>query len=103
MIVCTTGEIRLRDGATSFEGRVEICYNNAWGTICNNSWSTNNVNVACRQLGFRSTGNFFFMTCTVCCDIYFVKVSTSFLHMERGSEDIWPLDCGMLECSHMTL
>ena len=53
---CIAGSIRLRDGATSLEGRVEICYNNQWGTVCDDLWSTVDANVACRQLGFRSTG-----------------------------------------------
>ena len=52
-IACSTaGEIRLRDGTTSLEGRVEICYNNVWGAVCENSWSTNDAIVTCRQLGF---------------------------------------------------
>jgi deleted-in-malignant-brain-tumors protein 1 len=37
-------------------GRIEICFNNQWGTICDNLWSTADANVACRQLGFDGTG-----------------------------------------------
>ena len=55
---CTWGDIRLRDGASSLEGRVEICYNNAWGTVCDGLWSSDDANVACRQLGFRDSGKF---------------------------------------------
>ena len=33
-IACTNEDIRLIGGSTSFEGRVEICYNNNWGTVC---------------------------------------------------------------------
>ena len=34
------------------EGRIEICINNVWGTICDDYWSDTDANVACRKLGF---------------------------------------------------
>ena len=53
---CTNGDIRLRGGTNQYEGRVEICNNSAWGTVCDDSWSTFDARVACRQLGFSSIG-----------------------------------------------
>ena len=53
---CNDGDIRLR-GGNATRGRVEICYNNVWGTVCNNrGWSTANAVVTCRQLGFPAAG-----------------------------------------------
>ena len=55
---CTNGDIRLRGSTNNYEGRVEICNNNAWGTVCDDSWSTSDARVACRELGFLSTGTY---------------------------------------------
>ena len=35
------------------EGRVEVCYNQAWGTICDEVYGLNAVRILCSQLGFR--------------------------------------------------
>ena len=59
--LCLNGDIRLRGGRNLGEGRVEICNNNAWGTVCDDAWGTPDANVACRQLGFSPTGTYIFV------------------------------------------
>ena len=54
--MCTDGEVRLRNGYTDGEGRVEICVNSAWGTICDNGWDHADASVVCRQLGYYPIG-----------------------------------------------
>ena len=56
-INCANGDLRLQGGITSLQGRVEMCYNHQWGTVCDDLWGTNDAKVACRQLGFSSSGN----------------------------------------------
>ena len=51
LAVCMTGELRLVDGATNNTGRLEVCYNGEWGTVCDDLFNDLAASVACRQLG----------------------------------------------------
>jgi len=58
-LACTNGDIRLVGGASNLEGRVEICDTATWGTVCDDFWGTADANVACGQLGFSRSGQYF--------------------------------------------
>lgn len=53
---CTEGDIRVMDGTTRYEGRVEVCVGEVWGTVCDNGFHSVDAGVACHQLGFSRIG-----------------------------------------------
>ena len=54
--MCEDGMVRLVGGQNEREGRVEMCYNGVWGTVCDNGWDEVGANIVCSRLGFEESG-----------------------------------------------
>lgn len=59
IVSCQNGEIQLVGGDPDYvggEGRLEVCYNETWRTVCDGGWSISDAQVVCRQLGYSREG-----------------------------------------------
>ena len=59
---CQTNAIRLVGGTSTLEGRVELCFNAMWGTVCDDLFGAPEAQVICRQLGFSDNGTMMLLT-----------------------------------------
>ena len=52
---CSNGDVRLVNGSTPMEGRVEVCIGQQWGAVCGDYYwtsDTSGANTVCEQLGY---------------------------------------------------
>lgn len=83
------GAVRLVNGTLS-SGKVQIFYDQKWGTICDESWDITDANVVCRQLGFSGADH---------------SVSSSYESLQAGHVWINKVNCSgreslLYNCKH---
>ena len=48
LVLCKDGDVRLLGGQSAYEGRVEVCLSQRWGTVTDSEWSAEDAQVVCR-------------------------------------------------------
>ena len=71
---CTLGDLRLMNGTSDLEGRVEVCFGNLWGTICHNSWDNRDAGVICKQLFNSSFGKIKCITHDISSNSFYINL-----------------------------
>ena len=83
-------QVRLVGGNGVSSGRVEVYYNNTWGTVCHRGWNLKDATVVCRELGFSGANS------SLCCAAFGQGTGPIWLNNVRctGSET------SLSVCSH---
>ena len=77
---CSNGDIRLVNGTNELEGRLEICINNAWGSVCSQGFTEDDAKVVCQQIKFPFNGMLILLTVfqTTC-------IQRDFIYLHSGT------------------
>ena len=55
MVLTDPVSVRIVDGLSDHEGRLEVYYNGEWGTVCHSGFDRLDGDIACRQLGYNGS------------------------------------------------
>ena len=72
--------LRLVDGNTPDDGRVEICIGGFWGSVCDGRWDARDATVVCRQLGYNQS-----ISLPSFCIICFIFIISQHLLLFQGT------------------
>ena len=57
------------NGTAPYEGRVEICYDGVWGSVCDSGWDNWDAAIVCLQMGFQGASKTYIVQLTYPLDV----------------------------------
>ena len=72
---CGDKKIRLIGGRLEIEGRVEVCLNGQWSTVCDSVWGSKHARVACRELGYSEDSELLMASASITASVLNVLLS----------------------------
>jgi len=100
---CATGKLRLVGGNIENEGRVEICVNNQWGTVCDDLWGSAEARVVCLQLGYSAHSQYQYISYTqvhmLNCLLYIIPTDAVAFTDAHFGVGVGPIFLSNVECS----
>ena len=96
---CTNGDLRLQNGLNTREGKVEVCVDGFWGTVCSNSWDSREASVVCKQLGFMNSGIVQYPIYLCHYNMYYIFTAAIPLRYSRFGVGSGPILLDYLQCS----
>ena len=83
-INCCHGDVRLMNGSTPNEGRVEVCLSWQWKIVCWSYWDSTDAGVVCTQLGFSRYSKSYVLQVKLTSCTWCVYIMPSWI--EKGAE-----------------
>ena len=94
------GAARLVDGAAQNEGRIEVNYKGAFGSVCEDNFGTPEAATVCHQLGFAGVSRL-----APCCQFGQTSGETWLDDVDCRTGEVWLANCthrgwGVEDCHH---